>query len=68
MEHNNLFLVQLRSHPGSKQGQKGQDMRFSRKYEYFELEFCNYTLNCVGKLTVTQLTLENLHQFVSVVC
>ena len=29
-------------------------------YEYFELEFFNYTLNCVGKLTVTQLTHENL--------
>ena len=53
---------------GQKGGQKGQNVPFSRKNEYNELEFCNHTLNCVGKLTVTQLTLENLHQFVSVVC
>ena len=53
---------------GQNGGQKGPNVPFSRKNEYNELEFCNYMLNCVGKLTVTQLTLENLHQFVSVVC
>ena len=41
-------------------GQKGQNVPFSRKNEYFDLEFFKYTLNCVGKLTFTQLTYENL--------
>ena len=39
---------------GQNGGQKGQNVPFSRKNEYYELEFCNYTLNRVVKLTVTQ--------------
>ena len=40
---------------GQNGGQKGQNVSFSRKDEYFELEFCKYTLDRVWKLTVTQM-------------
>ena len=40
---------------GQNGGQKGQNVPISRKNVHYELENCNYTLNHVGKLTVTQI-------------
>ena len=40
---------------GQNGGQKSQNVPFSRKNEYYELEFFNHTLDRVWKLTVTQM-------------
>ena len=48
MNHENLLSVQFRGLLGSKRGgQKGQNVPFSRRNGYYELEFCNYKLNHV---------------------
>ena len=45
---------------GQNGGQKGKNVPFSSKSEYFELELANYTLNHIGELTVIQMNHENL--------
>ena len=45
---------------GQNGGQKGQNMPFSRRNEYYELEFCNYRLNHIEKLTITQMKHKNV--------
>ena len=55
MKHDIYSWPNLGVSRGQNGGQKGQNVPFSRKDEYFELEFCNYTLDRVWKLTVTQM-------------
>ena len=38
---------------GQNGGQKGKNVPFSSKSEYFEMELANYTLNHIGELTAT---------------
>ena len=53
MKHDIYSWPNLGVSRGQNGGQKGQNVPFSRKNEYYELEFCNYTLDRVGKLTAT---------------
>ena len=53
-------MSHFRAYLGQNGGQKGQNVPFSRRNEYYELEFCNYKLNHVEKLTITQMKHKNL--------
>ena len=53
-------MLHFRAYLGQNGGQKGQNMPFSRRNEYYELEFCNYRLNHIEKLTITQMKHKNV--------
>ena len=53
-------MSHYRAYLGQNGGQKGQNVPFSRRNEYYELEFCNFKLNHVEKLTITQMKHKNL--------
>ena len=48
-------MAQFRGIQGSKRGQKDQNVAIPRKKGQYELKICNYSLNHIGELIVTQL-------------
>ena len=55
-----LLWTDLGHFRGQNGGQKGQNVPFSRKSEYFDLKLANYTLNHIEQPTAIQMEHEDL--------